>query len=227
MSTKTSEKFAQMSMKDNVRMVVTKSDGTIRKQFNPNKLGLAILRKIREVITNPYDGCEEKTVEHIKPGFWNKMAVYGVRIPLVTGMWKPYFDFKNGITDAGRADVSSRLNGSGGAAAFTSIGMGTSTTAFSASQTALITGVKADGTGDSGVHVLASGSVTASLQTTTITNDTARLVGTVSITATIAVTESGVFNANTNGTMLARQTFSAVNVVSGDSLQLQWDIKNA
>lgn len=221
------EKFAQMAYKDNVRLVVRKSDGSIRKQFNPNRIGRAILRWVRERVTDPYDSCEQKTVEHIKPGVMNRLAVFGLRLPFITGRWMPYYDFKNGITNAGRADVSSRLNGSGGAAAFTSIGMGTGTTAFAATQTALVTGVLADGTGDSGVHVLASGSVTVSLQTTTVANDTARLVGTVAITGTIAVTESGVFNANTNGTMLCRQTFSAVNVVSGDSLQLQWDIKNA
>jgi hypothetical protein len=69
--------------------------------------------------------------------------------------------------------------------------------------------------------------VTASSVTTTLTNDTAQFVGTVSISGTIAVTESGLFNADTNGTLLARQTFSAVNVVSGDSIQFTWKIKNA
>ena len=131
-----------------------------------------------------------------------------------------------GIVDAGRAVVSARLYGTG-SAAFGAIGMGTSSTAFATSQTALITGVKGDGTADSGVHAIASGSVTTSSVTTTITNDTAQFVGTVSITATIAVTESGLFNADTNGTMLCRQTFSAVNVVNGDSIQFTWKIKNA
>lgn len=221
------EKLAQMRPKDNVRLVVRDINGKIREQFNMNMLGMWILKKVRAIVADPYDSSGIKTTDHIKPGILNHLAIYGLRIPLLTGFWRPYFDFKNGVTDAGRAAISSRINGSGAAAAFVSIGMGTSTTAFNAAQTALITGVLADGSGDSGVHVLASGSVTVSLQTTTITNDTARLVGTVSITGTIAVTESGVFNANTNGTMLCRQTFSAVNVVNGDSLQLQWDIKNA
>lgn len=132
-----------------------------------------------------------------------------------------------GITNASRAVISARLYGTA-SAAFSSIGMGTSSTAFVATQTALITGVKADGTGDTGIHVLPTASVTASSVTTTQTNDTAQWTGTsaIAITATIAVTESGVFNADTNGTMLCRQVFTAVNVVSGDTLNFIWKVQN-
>ena len=131
-----------------------------------------------------------------------------------------------GIANAGRAVVSARLYGTA-SAAYGAIGMGTGTNAFSTADTALQTGVKTDGTGDGGVHAIASGSVTASSVTTTITNDTAQFVGTATVSASIAVTESGLFNADTNGNLLARQTFSAVNVVSGDSIQFTWKIKNA
>lgn len=130
------------------------------------------------------------------------------------------------IVNAGRPVVSARLYGTA-SAAFSSIGMGTGTTAVTATDTTLQTGVTAGGAGDSGVHVLPAASVTPSSVTTTVTNDTAQFQGTVSITATIAVTESGVFNADTAGTMLARQVFSAVNVISGDSIQFTWKIKNA
>lgn len=132
-----------------------------------------------------------------------------------------------GITNASRAVVSARLYGTS-LAAFSSIGMGTGVTAFAATQTALVTGVKADGTGDAGVHVLATASVTASSITGTQTNDTAQWTGTaaITITATIAITESGVFNADTNGTMLCRQVFTAVNVVSGDTVNFIWQVKN-
>jgi|ERR1043166_5714179 hypothetical protein len=131
-----------------------------------------------------------------------------------------------GIANAGRAVVSARLYGTA-SAAYGAIGQGTGTNAFAATDTTLQTEVKADGTAASGVHCIPSGSVTASSVTTTVTNDTAQFVGTVAETATIAVTESGLFNADTNGTLLARQTFSAVNVVSGDSIQFTWKIKNA
>jgi len=132
-----------------------------------------------------------------------------------------------GITNAARAVISARLYGTS-SAAFTSIGMGTGTTAFAATQTALVTGVKADGTADGGVHVLPAASVTTSSVTTTQTNDTAQWTGTsaIAITGTIAIAESGVFNADTNGTMLCRQTFTAVNVVSGDTVNFIWKVQN-
>ncbi len=133
----------------------------------------------------------------------------------------------NLVVDAGKAGVASRINGAGGAAAFTSIGQGTGTTAAAAGDTTLQTGVTAAGVADAGVHALPTASVTATRVTTTVTNDTAQLVGTVAETATIAVTESGVFNADTSGTMLCRQTFTAINVVSGDSIQFTWKIKAA
>ena len=53
-----------------------------------------------------------------------------------------------------------------------------------------------------------------------------QMEATFDFTASFAVTESGVFNASgaNAGDMLCRQTFSAVNVVSGDSLVLRWQI---
>ena len=45
---------------------------------------------------------------------------------------------------------------------------------------------------------------------------------TFNFTLSFAVTESGVLNAASLGTLLARQTFSAINVANGDSLQVTW-----
>ena len=131
-----------------------------------------------------------------------------------------------GIATAGRAVISARLYGTA-SAAYGAIGQGTGVAAFAITDTTLGTEVKADGTAAAGVHAIPSASVTASSVTTTLTNDTAQFVGTVAETATIAVTECGLFNADTNGTLLARQTFSAINVVNGDSIQFTWKIKNA
>lgn len=131
-----------------------------------------------------------------------------------------------GIANAGRAVVTARLYGTG-SAAYGAIGQGTGATAFNVADTTLQTEVKADGTGASGAHCIPTASVTASSVTTTVTNDTAQFVGTVAETATIAVTEAGLFNADTNGTLLSRQVFTAVNVVTGDSIQFTFKIKNA
>jgi hypothetical protein len=130
------------------------------------------------------------------------------------------------IVNAGRAVVSARLYGTS-LAAYGSIGQGTGSTAATTADTTLQTGVTGAGAGDSGVHAIPTASVTASSVTTTVTNDTAQFVGTIAETATIAVTEAGLFNADTNGTMLSRQVFTAVNVVSGDSIQFTFRIKNA
>lgn len=63
--------------------------------------------------------------------------------------------------------------------------------------------------------------------TSSTTNDTAQLVVTFTFTATFAVTESGVFNASSGGDMLARQTFTAINVISGDSIEITWQVKGS
>lgn len=160
----------------------------------------------------------------MKHGFYNPLWV---KIPFLLGYWKTAKVVKNLITSAGKAAMASRCNGAGGEAAFTSIGLGTGTTAANVADTALEAGKLGDGTVDGGVHILATASVTASRVTTTVTNDTAQLVGTAAFTATVAVTESGVFNANTAGVLLCRQVFSAINVVNGDSIQVTWKVKAA
>ena len=49
-------------------------------------------------------------------------------------------------------------------------------------------------------------------------------VGTISYTSTKAVTEHGLFNDATTGTLLDRHVFTAVNVVSGDSVQFTYSL---
>ena len=62
--------------------------------------------------------------------------------------------------------------------------------------------------------------------TTTVTNDTAQVTKTFTVTGTFAVTEAGLLNASSAGTLLCRQVFSAVNVLNGDSLQITWKVQN-
>lgn len=59
---------------------------------------------------------------------------------------------------------------------------------------------------------------TESRVTTTVTNDTYQVVGTVTAVGTLAITEAGLFDAVTAGNMLLRGTFGAVNVDAGDSI---------
>lgn len=50
-----------------------------------------------------------------------------------------------------------------------------------------------------------------------------RSVGTISYTTTKAITEHGLFNDSSAGTLMDRSEFAAINVVSGDSVQFTYD----
>jgi len=190
----------------NVTIQHLDKNGNVKPIFQESKLGNFLLKK---GVVSPS---------------WINSKLSAIISPFM-GTWASSKLHANLITNTGKAAVASRINGSGSEPVFASIGQGTGTTAAAATDTALQTEVTASGGAAAGVHVV--GAATASRTTTTVTNDTATFVGTVSITGTIAVTESGVFNATTNGVMLARQVFTAVNVVNGDSLQYTWNIKAA
>lgn len=51
-----------------------------------------------------------------------------------------------------------------------------------------------------------------------------RSIGTITYTTTKAITEHGLFNDPTAGTLIDRSVFAAVNVVNGDSIQFTYDI---
>lgn len=135
------------------------------------------------------------------------------------GALKETRHIKNLITSAGKAGMASRCNGDGAEAAFTYLALGTGTGAAAAGDTTLGT----EST-DSG---LARAAATCSRVTTTVTNDTAQLLKQWTASGSVAVTESGVLNAASAGTLLARQVFSAINCVSGDTLQITWKIAHA
>ncbi len=122
----------------------------------------------------------------------------------------------NLITTVGSAGVAARINGSGAPAAFTYIAIGTGSTAANIADTTLANEITTAGG--------ARANATASVVTTDTSGDTAQLVNTFAFTSggTFAVVESGVLNASSSGTLLARQVFTAINVVSGDSLQVTW-----
>jgi hypothetical protein len=88
---------------------------------------------------------------------------------------------------------------------------------------------------DSGVGVTAENAADTTMETTdgesratgTQTESAAtayRSVGTISYTTTKAITEHGLFNDVSAGTLMDRTVFSAVNVVNGDSIQFTYTI---
>ena len=98
-------------------------------------------------------------------------------------------------------DVSSPI-------ALNAIAVGTGTTTPSSSQTSLVTEV---------VRIAS----TNTLVTTTTTNDTLQLTGTITFTTSYAISEIGTFNSTTasSGTMYSRDVIGPYNVVSGTILQ--------
>lgn len=148
-------------------------------------------------------------------GKFLKKRSYSVpNIPFLFGFWRKSLKLSNLVTNAGLAGEASRNNGSGAEAAFTYLAIGIGTTAANVADTTLESEITTNG-GERGAG-------TASRVTTDVTNDTAQLILTFNFTGTFAVTESGVLNAASAGTLLARQVFAAINVISGDSLQVTW-----
>lgn len=101
------------------------------------------------------------------------------------------------VVTAGQAACGEIISGYAETAAFTYMGIGTGTTAESLAQTALVT--------PSGARVVCT-SITE--QSTTVPGDTVRYLGLFAIATETVVTEIGVFNALTTGTMLSRKLLS-------------------
>jgi hypothetical protein len=95
-------------------------------------------------------------------------------------------------------------------------GFGTGTTAEAASQTALVTELTTQYATD---NTRPTGSTTEGA-----TANIYRSVGTLSPDASVAITEHAIFSATSAGVMLDRSVFSAINLVSGDSLQITYDL---
>lgn len=115
------------------------------------------------------------------------------------------------VVNGGRAIITNRLKGSGTEPNFVSVGTGAGTTALA--DTTLFTEVETRVAG------------TSSQVTTTTTNDTYQVVGTVAITATRALTNAGLFDAVSAGNLFAKGDFATINLVSGDSLQETWKVQ--
>jgi len=122
-----------------------------------------------------------------------------------------------GITNAGLAIVSGLIGATGSEVAFTYLELGTGTTAFAASQTALVTAIT-----DSG---LARAAATVSQETTTQTDDTLQLTKQWTASGSKTVAEAGIFNGSSGGTMLARTKLtSARALTSGDTYTYVYQI---
>ena len=114
----------------------------------------------------------------------------------------------NTVVTAGKGFIASRMNTT--TTTMSHVELGTGTTGANVANTALETVI--------------SGSRTALTSTTVTTNSVAYVVTFPAGTGTGAVTEAGIFNASSGGTMLCRTTFSVINKAAADTLGITWTI---
>jgi hypothetical protein len=189
--------FVAVKGTPNVEFRVWDKDGNAKLLFNDNKLAKVLIQS------------------NVLSPLWinSKYAPY---LAPFLGSYRTVKLGRNKIVNAGLALAAGLLNGSGSPTTPTYIAVGTGVVAVSATDTALGTETATSG--------LSRAVGTVSLVTTTVTNDTAQWLKSFSVSGTVSVTESGVFNAASVGTMLCRQTFTAIGVVNGDTLQITWKV---
>jgi hypothetical protein len=121
-------------------------------------------------------------------------------------------EVKNLVVTVGKNFIASSMakTTTNSPAAMTHMEVGTGTTAAAAGDTALQTAV-------------ASSRVT--LTSTTVTTNNVAYVATFPAgTGTGALTEAGIFNASSSGTMLCRTVFSVINKGAADTLGITWTV---
>jgi hypothetical protein len=114
-------------------------------------------------------------------------------------------DLKNIVTSVGKAWIAAMMAATP-PALMSNMAIGTGTTAADPSQTTLVT--------ETARVVLSSTVVNSNTVTYTATFGAGQGTG--------AVTEAGIFNAATAGTMLNRTTFSAINKGASDTISITW-----
>lgn len=114
---------------------------------------------------------------------------------------------KNLVVTSGKAFIASRMVGTG-SAVMSHMAVGTSTTAPVAGQTALVS------------EIARAAIVSGTSSTNVVTYSAVFAAG----VGTGAITEAGILNAGTAGTMLSRTVFSVVNKEADDSLTINWQI---
>lgn len=109
------------------------------------------------------------------------------------------------VVNSGKAIYNNRMKGTGTEPVYLAWGTGAGTTA--ATDTTLFT--------ESGSRATGTSSVT----TTTTTGDTYQVVGTLTASGTISVSNAGLFDANAAGNLFLKGDFTPVDLGAGESIQ--------
>jgi len=86
------------------------------------------------------------------------------------------------------------------------------------------TGTTAAAVGDTALQTAVASSRVALTSTTVTTNSVAYVATFPAGTGTGALTEAGIFNASSSGTMLCRTVFSVINKGAADTLGITWTV---
>lgn len=167
-----------------------------------------------EITVTGADGKQKQLWQENRLGKALRRAGHEIRIPGITGRKSFVMRSHNMIVNTGHAAANAKMSGQGSYGPFTTVALGTGTTAAAATDTALQSEITTGG----GARTLA----TPTRTTTTVTNDTTTLTATFTFSSSFALTEEGIFDSTTvaGSTMLAHQVFPAVNVASGDSVTI-------
>jgi hypothetical protein len=121
-------------------------------------------------------------------------------------------EFANLVVNSGLAYIASRMKDAT-ATTMSHMAVGSGSVAAAAADTAL------------GTQLARVALDSTSLVTTTATNDAVQYVATFAAgTGTGAITEAGIFNASSAGTLLCRTVFSVINKGALDTLVITWKV---
>lgn len=109
------------------------------------------------------------------------------------------------LVNGGKAIVTNRIKGAGTEPNYVAWGTGAGTTAATDTTLFSETGSRTAGT--------------STQQTTSTTNDTYQVVGTLTAGGSLAITNAGLFDAVSSGNLFVKGDFSTINLTTGDSIQ--------
>jgi len=139
-------------------------------------------------------------------------GVVQVQLLDANGNVKESREIPNLVVNTGLAYIASRMKDAT-ATAMSHMAVGSGSTAAVAADSAL------------GTQLARVALDSTTLVTTTVTNDAVQYVATFAAgTGTGAVTEAGIFNASSAGTMLCRTVFAVINKGALDTLVITWKV---
>ena len=139
-------------------------------------------------------------------------GVVQIKLLDANGNVKEQHEFSNLVVNTGLAYIASRMKDST-ATAMSHMAVGTGSTAATATDTVL------------GTQLARAALDSTTLVNTTATNDAVQYVATFAAgTGTGAITEAGIFNDATAGTMLCRTVFAVINKGALDTLVITWKV---